>query len=104
MEDQKQPNSELQVYMNLLREKMPQLKESYQVESLAVFGSYLQQNEDEESDLDLLVEFRQTPTLFQFIRLENYLTELLGVEVDLVMKDSLKPSIGEGVLKETEPV
>jgi len=94
----------LQVYMNLLREKMPQLQEEYQVKTLAVFGSYLQQNEDEESDLDLLVEFRQTPTLFQFIRLENYLTELLGVEVDLVMKDSLKPSIGERVLKEAEPV
>ncbi len=104
MEDQKQPNSELQVYLNLLREKMPQQEGSYQVKTLAVFGSYLHQNEDEESDLDLLVEFRQTPTLFQFIRLENYLSELLGVEVDLVMKDSLKPSIGERVLKEAEPV
>ncbi len=104
MGDQKQPNNELQVHLDLLRERMPQLKKNYQVKTLAVFGSYLHQSENEKSDLDLLVEFRQTPTLFQFIRLENYLTELLGVEVDLVMKDSLKPSIGKRVLKEAEPV
>ena len=83
---------------------MPQLKENYQVKSLAVFGSYLHKKENEKNDLDFLVEFRQTPTLFQFIRLENYLTELLGIKVDLVMKDSLKPSIGERVLREAEPV
>ena len=104
MGDQGGSNNELQVYMDLLRENMPQLKENYQVETLAIFGSYLHENQGEESDLDLLVEFHKTPTLFQFIRLENYLTELLGVEVDLVMKDSLKPSIGKRVLKEVEPV
>lgn len=104
MRDQGESNNGLQVYMDLLRENMPQLKDNYQVKTLAIFGSYLHQNENEESDLDLLVEFRQTPTLFQFIRLENYLTDLLGVEVDLVMKDSLKPSIGKRVLKEAEPV
>lgn len=104
MGDQEESNNGLQGYMDLLREKMPQLKDNYQVKTLAIFGSYIHENQGEESDLDLLVEFHKTPTLFQFIRLENYLTELLGVEVDLVMKDSLKPSIGERVLKEAELV
>ena len=83
---------------------MPELKKSYNVKSLAVFGSYIHHNQDEESDFDLLVEFDETPTLFQFIRLENHLSELLGVKVDLVMKDALKPRIGKRVLQEAEQV
>ncbi len=52
------------------------------------------------SDLDLLVEFDTTPTLFSFIRLENELSQLLGVKVDLVMKDGLKPALGTQILAE----
>jgi predicted nucleotidyltransferase len=54
--------------------------------------------------LDILVEFRKTPTIFKFVNLENYLSEALGVKVDLVMKDVLKPNIGKRILKEVEVV
>ena len=39
-------------------------------------------------------------TLIEFIRMENYLSELLGSKVDLVMKSALKPHIGKNILKE----
>jgi predicted nucleotidyltransferase len=39
-----------------------------------------------------------------YIAIENYLSDLLGVKVDLVMKDSLKPRIGEQILSEAIPV
>ena len=57
-----------------------------------------------ESDLDLLVTFSETPGLFAFVALENHLSDVLGIEVDLVMKDSLKPNIGERILAEARPI
>ena len=56
------------------------------------------------SDLDLLVRFHRTPGLIRFIELENYLSDLLGVRVDLVMAEALKPNIGQRVLAEVEPI
>jgi len=84
-----------------LRQELPLLEECYQVETLEVFGSYLRAEEQVTSDLDLLVEFSELPGFLKFIELENHLSEILGVKVDLVMKDSLKPSIGKRVLSET---
>ncbi len=56
------------------------------------------------SDLDLLVTFDEVPTLFQFVALEDFLSDELGVKVDLVMKDSLKSTIGKYILKEAQEV
>jgi len=52
------------------------------------------------SDLDILIDFAQAPTFFQFIEIEDHLSALLGVKVDLVMKSALKPRIGERILQE----
>lgn len=65
-----------------------------------MFGSRVRQEVQLESDLDLLVTFHTPPSLFKFIELENYLTDELGIKVDLVMKDALKPRIGANILKE----
>jgi len=83
-----------------LRRQLPSLADRFGVKSLGVFGSYVRQEEGEGSDLDVLVEFHETPGLFKFIELENHLTDLLGVRVDLVMKDALKPRIGQRILQE----
>ncbi len=72
--------------------------------SLGVFGSYVRHEQRPNSDLDLLVTFSETPGLLRFIALENELTDVLGVKVDLVMRDALKPSIGASVLAELVPV
>jgi hypothetical protein len=57
-----------------------------------------------DSDLDVLVTFRETPGLLQFVDLEDTLSDLLGVPVDLVVKDALKPRIGDRVRREVEPL
>jgi uncharacterized protein len=90
--------------LDLLRQELPTLKNQYGVESLGVFGSYVREEQDPESDLDLLVTFYETPGLLGLIELENYLSDILGVKVDLVMKNALKPRIGERVLKEVVPL
>jgi uncharacterized protein len=92
--------ADLTTFISTLRNSLPFLKESYQVESLGVFGSFIRNDQRAESDLDLLVSFREPPSLLQFISLENYLSDLLGIRVDLVMKDTLKRRIGKQILRE----
>lgn len=79
---------------------MPELRERYKISSLWVFGSYVHTMQGDGSDLDLLVEFGEPPTLLKFIALERHLSNLIGFKVDLVMKDTLKPAIGRHVLGE----
>jgi len=49
-----------------------------------------------------LVDFEEVAelSLLDFIRLENYLSEVLGVKVDLVEREALKPRIGKHILGE----
>jgi len=91
-------------YLRTLRQLLPQLAETYHVSSLEVFGSYVRDEQTPASDLDVLVTFSKTPGLLQFIGLENFLGDLLGVKVDLVMKTALKPHIGRRILSEAVPV
>jgi len=77
-----------------------ELATTYSVKSLGVFGSFVRGEQNEASDIDILVEFTETPGLIDFIALENHLSETLGTKVDLVMRDSLKPTIGERILQE----
>jgi len=90
----------LSALLKALRQQRPLLAERYGVETLEVFGSYVRQEQRPCSDLDILVSFSEPPSLLKFIALENYLSDVLGVKVDLVMKDSLKPAIGKVILSE----
>jgi predicted nucleotidyltransferase len=83
-----------------LRRQLPSLAERYGVETLVVFGSYVRDEQKADSDLDVLVTFHEEPSLLTFIAIENHLSDALGVKVDLVMKDSLKPAIGQVILDE----
>ena len=90
--------------LHTLRAHLPEIYQRYHVKSLGVFGSVVRGEQEEESDLDILVEFTSTPTFFQFVEMEDYLSQLLGVRVDLVMRSALKPRIGERVLSEVVSV
>lgn len=90
--------------LKILRQELPYLKEEYKVKSIGVFGSYVKEEYRKGSDIDVLVEFYDVPSLLKFIKMENYLSDVLGVKVDLVMKDALKPEIGKHILKEVVPV
>jgi len=92
--------NQLTRYIEELRQNMPELVKRYKVKSLGVFGSYVHGAPNKRSDLDVLVEFYELPGLLKFIEMEYYLSDLLGVKVDLVMKDALKPAIGQRVLGE----
>ena len=101
----KRPRPSLEEILRILQTHLPELRERYGVRTLGVFGSYVRGEQRPRSDLDLLVEFDERPlTLIQVIALEHYLSDLLGVKVDLVEKSSLKPAIGRHILQEVVPV
>jgi len=78
----------------------PELKIGFQVKEIGIFGSYIRNEQKKNSDLDILVEFEEAPSLFKFLELENYLKTILKAKVDLVMKSALKPRIGKHILNE----
>ena len=80
------------------------LTEKYHVKAMGVFGSYVRSEQTERSDIDVLVEFTQPVGLFTFIELEEYLSDLLGLNVDLVLKEGIKPGLKEYILREVVPL
>jgi len=86
----------------ILKKHEKELKEKYGIEEVGIFGSYLRGEAKEKSDLDILVEFNPGAriSLLDFVELENYLSDLFGVKVDLVEKSALKPRIGKQILSE----
>lgn len=94
-------HSDLSNIRQALRKELPDLRESYGVESLAVFGSAARGEAGPGSDVDLLVRFQsEPPGLFGFVRLERRLSEIIGLPVDLVMETALKPQLREKILAE----
>lgn len=91
---------DLDQIMTSLRQYLPSLVEEYNIQSIGVFGSYVRHEEKPGSDVDLLVSFNEIPGLLKFIELENRLSDMLGVKVDLVMEEALKPNIARRVLPE----
>lgn len=91
-------------YIDTLHQHLPELAEQYHVAWLGVFGSYVRNEQHEGSDLDLLVEFSKAPGLLKYVDLQDYLSDLLGVQVDLVMKSALRRRIGRRILEEVVSV
>ena len=83
-----------------LRAGLPELAEKYHILSLGIFGSYVRGEMQADSDLDLLVDFVEPPTLFEFVDLQEKLSKMAELPVDLVMKSGLKPNIGKRILAE----
>ena len=85
----------------ILQDQKATLKDEYGVIEIGLFGSYIKGNQKKTSDVDILVEFEKAIDLFTFVHLKNHLSDLLGVNVDLVTKKALKPEIGKRILSET---
>lgn len=85
----------------ILAEHKEQLKEKYNIGEIGIFGSYIKGEHKEISDIDILVEFEKPISLLKLVNMENYLSELLGIKVDLVPKRDLREELKDIILKET---
>ena len=84
----------------ILQDYKKELKEKYQIKKISIFGSYVRNQQKKRSDIDLLVEFEETPDLLKFIEIEEYLAKLIGVKVDLVRRPVLRKELRKQILKE----
>jgi predicted nucleotidyltransferase len=85
---------------NIIAAHMDTLKFRYKIGEIGVFGSYVKGNPGKKSDIDILVTFRKSVDFIEFLKLEAYLSTILGVKVDLVTKDALRPYIGKQILEQ----
>ena len=86
--------------LTYLKDHYSEYKQKYNVDTLYLFGSYARGEQTENSDIDLLVDFKKTPDLLTFIEFEEYLSNSLQKHVDLVPRRKLKMSIKDQILKE----
>ena len=90
----------LEEIQEILRQKKPILREKFKVKEIGIFGSFVRGEEKDTSDLDILVELERPVGLIKFVGLQNYLSDELGENVDLVTKSALKPRIKKNILSE----
>ena len=83
--------------LKVLGRHREELTADFSVKSLRLFGSVARDEAEAESDIDLLIDFHKTPSLFEFLRLRTYLEDLLGAYVDLVTETGLKEHAREYV-------
>jgi len=83
-----------------LREHKAELASRFHVSKIGIFGSYVRNEPRKTSDLDLIVEFSEPIGMFEFMDLEGYIEDLVGMKIDLVSAKGLKPYIGKNILSE----
>lgn len=81
-----------------------ELRQRYKVRVVGMFGSYTRGEQRENSDLDLLAEFDEKASLLDLTGAQVMLSELLGVEVDLVPREDLSPELKESIESEVVAV
>ena len=82
-----------------------ELTKIFKVKEIGIFGSYARAEEDNESDVDILVEFEKGhKDFFNYTRLKYYLQQVLGEEIDLVIKGAVKPMLRERIFREVKYV
>ena len=82
----------------------PSLKKHFKVETIEIFDSYARGEQDEKSDLDILVTYSEMVDLLLIARLRRYLRRKLHMKVDVISKEFLNKYIKEQVLEEAVPV
>jgi predicted nucleotidyltransferase len=97
MNNRKDTSKEIE---ELAKSIAPILREGGVIEA-SVFGSFTRGEVQPDSDLDLLVKYEETVSLFDVSGLKYELEKLLGSKVDLISKEYLKPRIKKRILQES---
>jgi len=83
-----------------LRQHLPDLRRQFKVRRIGIFGSVVRGEQRGRSDLDILVEYSETPSLLAVVALKRHLSKLTGEKVDLVPASALKPAYRRTILDE----
>jgi len=83
----------LEEIIKILLEHEKKLRKKYKIRSIKIFGSYVEKKQKKTSDIDLIIDFEETPTFVELIRIEESLEKILGIKVDLLTEESISPFI-----------
>jgi len=83
----------IQEIIKIMKEHKEELKKKYKIKEIKIFGSYARGEQKERSDIDIIVDFEETLTLIELIRLEEEIERILGIKVDLLTEESISPFI-----------
>ena len=90
--------------LNEIREIIKQhrniLADKYGVAVVGIFGSYVRGEQEQRSDIDLLADILRPISLLEMVGAEIYLSEVLGLKVDLVPKRSVREELRDNILEE----
>jgi len=79
--------------IKILTEHKEELRKKYKIKGIKIFGSYARGEQKETSDIDIIVDFEETPTLIELLRVEEEIGRILGIKVDLLTEESISPFI-----------
>lgn len=85
-------------------EKIAQLLKNEGACKIAIFGSYIREEERPESDIDIIVKFSERKSLLELVRIERELSEVLGIKVDLLTEKSISPYLIDTIREEMEVI
>lgn len=86
--------------IEILQKLKDKIKQKYKAKIKGIFGSYVKGEQKETSDVDILVNFDEGATLFDFVGLADYLEGILNLKVDIVPVDTIREELKEDVMKE----
>ena len=84
-----------------LKSAKHQLYTDFNINEIGVFGSYSRNEQTENSDIDILVEFSKDIGLIRYMQIENYIKKLIGENAEVVIKSDIRPELKDEILKET---
>ncbi|MHB1679174.1 MAG: nucleotidyltransferase family protein [bacterium] len=87
---------------SILRKHKKELKEKYYISEIGIFGSYVRGEQNENSDVDILVEFypKSVISLLDVSSLKNYISDLLHMKVDVIHKKDIRIELKKNILNE----
>ncbi|WP_287079499.1 MULTISPECIES: nucleotidyltransferase family protein [unclassified Microcystis] len=76
------------------------VKEKYYVSELGIFGDYVKGEVQENSEVNILIDYTEPPSLLDLVDLEYYVSDLLKLKADVISKNGLKGRRRERILSE----
>lgn len=86
-------NREIANIKRIIEAKKDKLTKEFKIREMILFGSYTQGKTKKKSDIDIIVDFEETPTFLKFVKIREKLSKIFGRKVDLLTKDSISPYI-----------
>ena len=86
------------------QKEINQICGEYGISYLAIFGSQARNEARDDSDVDFLVEFKNTPGLIEFIKAKQEFEKVLNKKVDMVTKNSLSKYLAPYVNRDIQRI